>query len=58
MECGAVLALCEYSLLVSQHNHSDLSLTALDDALKQFFKWNGAFQAQKMLKSVKATVDQ
>jgi len=33
MVMGAVRALCEFSLLVSQQNHSDLSLTALDDAL-------------------------
>jgi len=33
MVMGAVWALCEFSLLVSQQNHSDLSLTALDDAL-------------------------
>jgi len=33
MVMGAVRALCEFSLLVSQRNHSDLSLTALDDAL-------------------------
>jgi len=34
MVMGAVLALCEFSLLVSQQNHSDLSLKALDDELK------------------------
>jgi len=34
MVMGAVRALCEFSLLVSQQNHSDLSLTALDDARK------------------------
>jgi hypothetical protein len=34
MVMGAVQALCEVTLLVSQQNHSDLSLTALDDALK------------------------
>jgi len=43
MVMGAVRALCEFSLLVSQQNHSDLSLTALDDALKQFYKKKGAF---------------
>jgi len=36
MVMGAVWALCEFSLLVSQQNHSDLFLTALDIALKQF----------------------
>jgi hypothetical protein len=34
---GAVQVLCEFSLLVRQQNHSDLSLKALDDALKQFY---------------------
>jgi len=34
MVMGAVRALCEFSLLVSQQNHSDLSLAALDYALK------------------------
>jgi len=34
MVMGAVRALCELSLLVSQQDHSDLSLAALDDALK------------------------
>jgi hypothetical protein len=31
---GAVRALCEFSVLVSQQNHSDLSLKALDNELK------------------------
>jgi len=39
---GAAQALCEFSLLVSQQNHSDLSFTALDDALKRFYKKKGA----------------
>jgi hypothetical protein len=34
MGMGAVQALSEFSLLVSQQNHSDLSLKVLDDALK------------------------
>ena len=38
MVMGAVRALCEFSLLVSPQNHSDLSLTALDDAQKRFYK--------------------
>jgi len=37
MVMGAMRALCEFSLPVSQHNHSDLSLKARDDALKQFY---------------------
>jgi hypothetical protein len=36
MVMRVVRALCEISLLVSLQNHSDLSLTALDDALKDF----------------------
>jgi len=58
MVMGAVRALCEFSLLVSQQNHSDLSLAALDDALKQPYKKKGAFRDQKMSKSAKAKVDQ
>jgi len=38
MVMGAVQALCEFSLLVSQQNHSDLSLQALDDTLKRFYQ--------------------
>jgi len=57
MVMGAVWALCEFSLLVSQQNHSNLSLTALDDALKRFHKNKGAVRDQKMLKSVKAKVN-
>jgi len=37
MVMGAVWALCEFSLLVSQQNHLDLSLKALNDALKRFY---------------------
>jgi len=55
---GAVQALCEFSLLVSQKSHSDLSLTALDDARKRFYKKKGAFQEKKMPKSAKAQVDE
>jgi len=58
MVMGAVWALCEFPLLVSQPNHSDLSLTALDDALKRFHKKKGAFRQQKMSKSAKAKVDE
>ena len=58
MVMGAVRALCEFSLLVSQQNHSDLSLAALDDALKRFYKKKGAFRDQKMSKSAKAKVDE
>jgi len=58
MEMGAVQALCEFSLHVSQQNHSDLSLTALDDALKQFYKKKVAFWEQKVSKSAKVKVDE
>jgi len=58
MVMGAVWASCEFSLLVSQHNHSDLSLTALDNALKRLYKKKGAFREEKMSKSAKAKVDE
>jgi len=58
MVMGAVRALCEYSLLVSQQYHSELSLAALDDALKRFYKKKGSSPDQKMLKSAKAKVDE
>ena len=58
MVMGAVQALCEFSLLVSQQNHSDLSLAALDNALKQYHMKEGAFRDQKMSKSAKAKVDE
>jgi hypothetical protein len=58
MVMGAVWALCEFSLLVSQQNHSDLSLAVQDDALKRFDKKKGAFPDQKMSKSAKAKVDE
>jgi len=54
MVMGAVRALCEFSLIVSQQNHSDQSLTALDDALKRFYNKKGAFLDQKKLKSATA----
>jgi len=57
MVLGAVWVLCEFSQLVSPQIHSDQSLTALDYALKRFYKKKGAFWAQKMSKSAKVTVD-
>jgi hypothetical protein len=57
MVMGAVWALSEFSLLVSQQNHSDLSLKALDDALKRFKLEKGNFREQEMSKSAKATLD-
>jgi hypothetical protein len=43
MVMGAVQALCEFSLLVSQQYHSDLSLNPLDNALKRFYQRKGIF---------------
>jgi len=57
MVMGAVQALCGFSPLVSQHNHSDLSLNALDDALKWSDQKKGVFREPKMSKSAKAKVD-
>jgi len=57
MVMGAVRALCELSLLVSQQNHSDLSLKALDDAFKRLYQKKGIFREQKMSKAAKAKVD-
>jgi DNA-binding LacI/PurR family transcriptional regulator len=57
MVLGAMQVLCEFSLLVSQQNHSDLSLTALDDAPNQFSQKKGIFGEQKMSKPVKANVN-
>jgi len=45
---GAVQALCEVSHLVSQQNHFNLSLKALDNALKTFYQKKGIFREQKM----------
>jgi hypothetical protein len=53
---GALRVLCEFSLLVSQQNHSDLSLKALGNVLKRFYQTTGIFRDQKMLMSVKAKV--
>jgi hypothetical protein len=58
MVMGAVRALCEFSLLVSQQNHSYLSLATVDNALRRFYKNKGAFRDQKMSKSAKAKVDE
>jgi hypothetical protein len=54
---GAVRALWEFSLLACEQNHSDLSLKALDNALKRFYQKKGIFRNQNMLKSAKAKVD-
>ena len=54
---GAVRALCEICLLVSQQNHSDVSLKAVEDAVKRFYQKKGICREQKMSKSAKAKVD-
>jgi len=46
MVMGAVRVLCQFSLLVSQQNHSDLSLQALDDALKRLYQKKGIILEQ------------
>jgi len=43
MVIGAVPALCQFSLHVSQRNHLGQSLKALDNALKRFYKEKGIF---------------
>jgi len=48
MVMAAVWLLCEFSLHVSQQNHSDLSLKALDNACKPFYQNTGICQAQKI----------
>jgi hypothetical protein len=58
MVLGAVRVLCEFSLLVSQQNHSDIALTAQDNALKRFHQTTGAFQGQKMTKSANTKLDE
>ena len=57
MVMGAVCVLCEFSLLVSHQNHSDLSLNVLDDAGKRFNQKQGIFRELKLSKSAKANVD-
>jgi len=58
MVMGAVRALCEFCLLVSQQNHSDLSLKAQDDTHKRFYQKKAIFREQKMSKSAKVKVDE
>jgi len=57
MVMGAVQASCEFSPRVSQQNHLDLSLKALDDVLKRFHQKKGIFREEKMSKSAKTKVD-
>jgi len=53
MAMRAVRELCEFPLRVSQQNHSDPFLTALDDALKRFYQKKGALREQNISKSGK-----
>jgi len=55
---GVVQALCEFYLLVSQHNYSNPSFTALDHAQRHFYNNKGAFGEHKMSKSGKVKVDE
>jgi thiaminase len=57
MVMGVVRALCQFSPLVSQQNHSDLSHKALEDALKRLYQKKGISREQIMSKSAKDTVD-
>jgi len=54
---GAVRVLCEFSLVVSQQNHSDLFLKALHGGLQQFYEKKGIFRDQTMSNSAKAQGD-
>jgi len=56
MVMGELRALCWFSLLVSQQNHSDLLFKALDDALKPFYQNNGNLQEQRITMSANANV--
>jgi len=58
MVMGAVQALYEFSPLVSQQNHSDLPLKALDNALMRCNHKKGIFREQKTSKSAKPKVDE
>jgi len=52
-----VHSLCEFSVLVSYWNDSDLVVKALDDALKRFYKMKGDLPQHTMSKSAKDNVD-
>jgi len=54
---GAEQVLHGFSPRISQQNHSDHSLKALDGAFKHFYQMNGAFRVQKRLKRATANVD-
>jgi hypothetical protein len=44
---GTMRALSEFCLLISQQSHSDLSLTAFDDVLKQFYRLKSVSENRK-----------
>lgn len=48
---------CEFSGLVKQENHFDLSLKALINAMIQFHQKQSTFWEQKILKAAKRTAD-
>jgi hypothetical protein len=47
----------QFSLLVCKQNHSDLSLTALDNAHKRYYQTNRMFLEKKLSKSAKGKVN-
>jgi hypothetical protein len=57
MMMAVVQAYSEFSLLISEQNHSDLSLNTLDDALNPFYQQKGIFREQIMSKSAEPKVD-
>jgi hypothetical protein len=57
MVMGAVREFCDISVPVCQQNHSDLSLKAPDNALKQFSQKTRIVEDDTMSKSAKAKVD-
>jgi len=57
MEMGSVWALCDFSLLVSHQNYSNLSFNELDNELNRFYLKKVIVQEQQMLMSAKTIVD-
>jgi hypothetical protein len=58
MVMGGVRAFNDFSVLVSQHSHSDLSLIALGNALKRFCKVKDVFWEHDISKLAKTRVDE
>jgi hypothetical protein len=48
---GTVWALCECSLLVSQQNNTELSITAQNNTQPKMYKMEGTFGERKVSKS-------